>query len=163
MTLPSEQARDVNTADHHSASTEREARPARDAGFSLMEILIALAIIASLTVIVGPRLTGHVDRSKTVSTLSQAKQIKASLGMLQMDIGRYPTQDEGLSLLVEPRGMGDMWRGPYLDGSVPVDAWGEPFQYVPPPADNIYAAPRVYSLGADRAEGGDGLNADIEG
>jgi general secretion pathway protein G len=128
-----------------------------------MEILIALAIIASLTVIVGPRLTGHVDRSKTVSTLSQAKQLKASLGMLQMDIGRYPTEEEGLSLLVQPGSLGSVWRGPYLDGEVPVDAWGEPFQYVPPPADNIYASPRVFSLGADRALGGDGLNADIEG
>ena len=135
----------------------------RDDGYSLMEILIALAIISALTVIVGPRLTGHVDRSKTVSTLSQAKQLKASLGMLQMDVGRYPTQDEGFRLLVEPMNAGPLWRGPYLDGTIPTDAWGQPFQYVPPPAENIYASPRVYSLGADNAPGGTGLNADIEG
>ncbi len=143
--------------------SQKPEKPSREAGYSLMEILIALAIISTLTVIVGPRLTGHVDRSKTVATLSQAKQLKASLGMMQMDVGRYPTQEEGFRLLIEPMNAGPLWRGPYLDGGVPTDAWGQPFQYVPPPADNIYAAPRVYSLGADNAPGGTGLNADIEG
>ncbi|MEL6687295.1 MAG: type II secretion system major pseudopilin GspG [Pseudomonadota bacterium] len=135
----------------------------REAGFSLMEVLIALAIIASLAAIVGPRLTGHVDRSKVVSTQAQAKQIKASLGMMQMDIGRYPTEEEGLALLVQPGSLGSVWRGPYLDGTIPMDAWGRPFAYTPPAANDVYASPRVMSLGADGVPGGDGLNADIEG
>ena len=134
-----------------------------EAGFSLMEVLIALAIIASLAAIVGPRLTGHVDRAKIVSTQTQAKQIKASLGMMQMDIGRYPTEEEGLALLVQPGSLGAVWRGPYMDGSVPVDAWGRPFSYTPPAANDVYASPRVMSFGADGTPGGDGLNADIEG
>ena len=135
----------------------------KESGFSLMEVLIALAIIASLAAIVGPRLTGHVDRSKVVSTQSQAKQIKASLGMMQMDIGRYPTQEEGLALLVQPGSLGGVWRGPYLDGNVPTDAWGNAFSYTPPASNDVYASPKVVSFGADGVPGGDGLNADIEG
>jgi general secretion pathway protein G len=144
-------------------TTSEPAERRNEDGFSLMEVLIALAIIASLAAIVGPRLTGHVDRSKVVSTQAQAKQIKASLGMMQMDIGRYPTPDEGLALLTQRGSTGDVWRGPYMDGSIPTDAWGRPFEYQPPAADDVYASPRVFSLGADGAPGGDGLNADIEG
>lgn len=146
-----------------SAHAQIQEKNDREAGFSLMEVLIALAIIASLAAIVGPRLTGHVDRSKVVSTQSQAKQIKASLGMMQMDIGRYPTQEEGLNLLVQPGSLGSVWRGPYLDGNIPTDAWGRPFSYTPPASNDVYASPKVVSFGADGVPGGDGLNADIEG
>ena len=132
-----------------------------EAGYSLLEILIALAIIATLTVIVGPRLTGHVDKSKIVATQSQVKQLRSSLGLMQMDIGRYPTKDEGLSMLVSPVGNVRLWSGPYIDGDVPLDAWGQPFIYEPPMSGSLLDGPSIVSLGADGEPGGEGLNADI--
>lgn len=134
-----------------------------EAGYSLLEILIALAIIGTLTALVAPRLLGHVDRSNEVSTKAQAKQLEAALTMMSMDIGRFPSPDEGLELLVSPGPDMANWKGPYLTGGLPVDAWGYPFQYAPPAPDNPYAPPRVYSLGADNAPGGDGPNADVDG
>jgi len=135
----------------------------KEAGYSLLEVLVALAIIASLTAVVAPRLSGHVDKSKTVSTKSQVKQLKASLGLLQMDLGRYPTEAEGLRLLVEPLGTSPLWKGPYLNGEIPLDAWGNPFGYESNPSDNILQGPRVFSLGSDNAVGGEGLAAEVDG
>lgn len=142
---------------------EPKARNNSEAGYSLLEVLVALAIIASLTAVVAPRLTGHVDKSKTVSAKAQVKQLKSSLGMLQMDLGRFPTQEEGLRLLVEPMSTAATWQGPYLSGELPVDPWGNPYSYEPAPSDNPIQGPRVYSLGADNAPGGEGPNADIDG
>lgn len=133
-----------------------------DSGYSLLEILIALSIIAALTAVVAPRLFGQVDRSKVVSTKAQAKQLKQTLQLLHLDIGRFPTPEEGLNLLQNQMGADDRWRGPYLDGELPVDAWGNAFLYSPP-SHSPDGALRVYSLGADAAPGGSGINADVYG
>lgn len=134
----------------------------QDEGYSLLEILVALSIIAALTALVAPRLFGQVDRSKVVTTRAQAKQLKQTLQLLQLDIGRFPTSDEGLALLQSPMGEDERWQGPYLDGDIPMDAWGNPFVYVPP-SQSPTGAPTVYSLGADNTPGGTGLDEDIYG
>lgn len=132
----------------------------RRPGYSLMEVLIAVAIIAVLATLVGPRLLGQLDQSKVTAANTQIRMIETSLDTLRLDIGRYPTGEEGLILLVAPNDtVQGMWAGPYLDGGLPADPWGNPYQYAPAasPADRG----EVFSFGADGVEGGEGQNADI--
>lgn len=132
----------------------------RSAGYSLLEILVAIAIIASLTALIAPRLLGQVDRSNSVTAKAQIKQLKSSLEVMQMDIRRFPTEEEGLQLLVERLGAGEAWRGPYISDRVPMDPWGNPFHYAAP-TEETNGYPVVYSLGADNQPGGTGADEDI--
>lgn len=130
-------------------------------GYSLLEVLIVLTIIALIAALVGPRLMAQLDRSKVTAARVQVRAIAASLETLRLDLGRYPTTEEGLALLVEPpRGSDNaMWRGPYLDAELPADPWGRPYVYAAPVED--FARPRIASLGSDGEEGGEGLAADV--
>lgn len=137
-------------------------------GFSLLEILVVLAIIALIAAVVGPRLFAQLDRSKTTTARLQIRSLEAALETMRLDIGRLPTEQEGLDVLVQadPSQLAG-WAGPYLDKALPSDPWARPYVYVPPPADATGApgAPdaraRVISYGADGAEGGEGVNADV--
>lgn len=137
----------------------RNFRPSTRAGYSLMEVLIAVAIIAVLATLVGPRLLGQLDRSKVTAARTQIRMIETSLDTMRLDIGRYPTQEEGLALLQTPtESVSAVWAGPYLDGGLPSDPWGRPYLYrVGVGSDRG----QVYSYGADGQEGGSGDNADI--
>ena len=101
-------------------------------GFTLLEMLVVLAIIGLLVALVGPRLLGRLDDSKITTTETQIRMLRTSLDTLRLDIGRYPTTEEGLQLLVaapsEPE-LRAKWRGPYLEGDLPKDAWGHPYNY----------------------------------
>ena len=102
------------------------------AGFTLLEMLIVLAIIGLLVGLVGPRLLARLDTSKVQTTQTQIRMLRTALDTLRLDIGRYPTTDEGLAMLMtaptNPELKGK-WQGPYLDGDLPNDAWGRPFHY----------------------------------
>lgn len=128
-------------------------------GYSLMEVLIAVAIIAVLATLVGPQLLGQLDRSKVTAATTQIRMIETALDTMRLDIGRYPTEEEGLGLLQTPsEAVSAMWTGPYLDGGLPQDPWGRPYQYrVGGGSDRG----QVFSYGADGQEGGSGLDADI--
>ncbi|MEM6536642.1 MAG: type II secretion system major pseudopilin GspG [Pseudomonadota bacterium] len=146
---------------------KRSINGARSSGFSLIELLVVLAIMGLLASLVGPRLFTQVDRSKMRTAQAQARSIRTSLDALRLDIGRYPSNDEGLSLLVEPpqdQNRALNWFGPYLDGEVPLDPWGNPFNYAQPETDarGIKTSPKVISFGADGEPGGAGVNQDIE-
>lgn len=135
-----------------------------EAGYSLLEILVVLAIIGTLMTFVGPRLIGQVDKSKQVAAKSQAKTLRLALDSFNLDTGRYPTQQEGLAVLVTPpAGDNGSWFGPYMDGQIPLDPWQKPYIYQPPLiGDNGRStSPAVISFGADGVTGGSGLNADI--
>lgn len=134
----------------------KKARP----GYSLMEILVAVAIIATLATIVAPRLFGQLDRSRVTAAETQIRMLETALDTMRLDIGRYPSEQEGLALLRAPTdGVTATWAGPYLDESVPTDPWGNAYRYRP--AATSADRGQVFSLGADNAEGGDGLDADI--
>lgn len=142
-------------------SSRRGARAAQ-AGFSLLEVLIVLAIIALVASVVGPRLMAQFDRSKVTAAMIQLRALSSALETMRLDLGRYPSADEGLALLVAqpPRtDGGDAWRGPYLESDVPLDPWGRPFVYEP--GEDPLQRPRLVSLGADGAPGGSGLAADV--
>lgn len=130
-----------------------------DAGFTLMELLVVLAIIALLGAVAAPQLFKHLDRAKQDTTRAQLQNLSATLDVFRLDVGRYPTQEEGLESLLKqpPRATG--WNGPYLkQREVPLDAWRHPIHYKSPGGHGEYD---LYSLGADNAEGGEGVNKDI--
>ena len=130
------------------------------AGYSLLEILIVLTIIALIAALVGPRLFAQLDRAKVTTARVQVRSLETAVQTMQLDIGRYPTQAEGLDLLVkaDPKTVTG-WYGPYLSGGLPNDPWGHPYVYVAP-VDATHP-PTVFSYGADGKPGGQGNAADI--
>jgi general secretion pathway protein G len=141
--------------------TQRRRRKS-ERGYSLLEVLIVLTIIALVAALVGPRLMAQLDRSKVTATRVQLRALASAIETMRIDIGRYPTGDEGLALLVQPpRGgrIGARWQGPYLEGELPLDPWGGVYIYAPPASEG--GSPRLVSYGADGEEGGSGLAADI--
>ncbi len=141
-----------------------KAHPTKDAGYSLLEILIVLAIMGLLATLVAPRLFGQFDQAKVTAAKAQAKSLRLALDSFKLDTGRYPTEQEGLTVLIEaPQSGSNVWFGPYIDGELPNDPWGNSFIYQTPKLDanGRELSPYVISLGADNAPGGDGNNADI--
>lgn len=137
-----------------------------EAGYSLLEILVVLAIIGTLMGLVAPRLLGNVDKSKVVAAKAQTKNLRLALDSFKLDTGRYPTQAEGLSVLITaPANDNGRWYGPYMDGdSLPLDPWNFDFVYQAPQQgeNGRMTNPKVISLGADNKPEGAGLNADIQ-
>lgn len=142
-------------------NTQLPASRDKEAGYSLMEILIVLAIISLLLALVTPRLMNQFERSKVVAAQAQVRELSATLSIFNLDVGRYPTEAEGLSvLLVPPADEADRlrWQGPYFD-TIPEDPWGNSYVYAPP--QTATDSPTVMSLGSDGQEGGEGLAADV--
>ncbi len=130
--------------------------------FTLLEMLVVLVIITLVAGLVGPRLLGHVDSSKVETAGTQIKMLKTTLSALYLDIGRYPTDQEGLTLLNTPPAdekVKSLWRGPYLDEPVPQDPWNHSYQYSTQGSQGQPFA--LYSLGSDGQLGGTDYNADI--
>lgn len=134
--------------------------PEKQTGFTLIELLVVLVIIGLLSGLVGPRLFGELDKSKVKAAQSQVQLLRGSLQTFQLDVGRFPTRQEGLkSLEVQPSGLEGRWQGPYVSDPVPLDPWGSPYQYEPAPAK--LAGIVLYSLGADGKPGGEGSAQDV--
>ena len=149
---------------HRRASCRPETTKDVELGFSLLEMLVVLAIMALIAALVAPRLFNQVDKSKLTVANTQINAIATALDTMRLDIGRYPTEEEGLRLLVTaPASEVQGWFGPYLEGDVPIDPWGEPYHYKPAQGDQAGFAtrPYVYSLGADGEPGGSGLDQDL--
>jgi len=133
------------------------------AGFTLIEVLVVIAVIAMLAALVAPNVFQHVGTAKDATARSQIELLGAALDSYRLDNGRYPTTDQGLEALqVQPsiQPLPSNWRGPYLRKAVPMDPWGSPFIYLSPGEMN----PRNYdlfSLGADGEPGGEGEDADV--
>lgn len=136
--------------------------PARLAGFTLLEMLVVLVIVGLLVSMVGPRLFTKVDSAKVQTSAAQIKLLRGAIETMRLDINVYPTVEQGLRLLTEEPAdpaLKQKWKGPYLEGAVPLDPWGNPYQYHPPESSNQAFA--LYSFGADGKPGGTGMNADI--
>ena len=129
-----------------------------EAGFTLLELLVVLAIIGLLGALVGPRLFERLEGSKVTTAQTQVRMLKTSLDTMRLDIGRYPTAEEGLDLLVrapsEPS-LRARWHGPYLEGEVPLDPWGNPYRYSP--TGRELNAITLYSYGPTGKPGGEAV------
>ena len=132
----------------------------RDAGFTLLELLVVLAILALLAGIATPAVIGYLGRAKVETAQIQIETLSQTLDHYRLDVGGYPTQAQGLQALVAKPAEARRWNGPYLKGGkLPVDPWGRPYVYrTPGSGGRDYD---LYSLGADGVEGGEDENADV--
>ncbi len=134
----------------------------RQAGFTLLEMIVVLVIIGLIMGLVGPRLFSQADKAKVQTAQTQVKMLGGALQTMRLDTSRFPSAQEGLSMLVNPPSDGDVaarWHGPYLDGDVPLDPWGRPYMYSPEPSGK--QAFTLYSYGADGKPGGEGFDTDV--
>ena len=121
------------------------------AGFSLVEMLVVLAIVGLLVGLVGPRVLGYLADSKVKTARIQIDSTAAALDLFYLDNSRYPSTSEGLNALVQKPGSASTWNGPYLKGGqVPKDPWGNSYLYRSPGQHGTYD---LYSLGPDGREG----------
>ena len=125
-------------------------------GFTLIELLVVLVILGLLAGLVGPQILRYLGSAKSDTAQLQIEELGAGL---HLEVGRYPTTDEGLAALVEePTGVNN-WNGPYLKKkTVPKDPWGNDYNYRSPGENAIYD---LYSLGQDNMEGGEDENEDV--
>jgi general secretion pathway protein G len=130
-----------------------------DAGFTLLELLIVIAILGLLAVVGTLQLTSYLGKARTDTTKLQVDQLATALDLFRIDVGRLPTTDEGLRALLESSSELDGWRGPYLRKPEAIrDAWGRPFVYRQPGEHGQYD---IVSYGADGRPGGSGEDADV--
>jgi general secretion pathway protein G len=132
-------------------------------GFTLLEMLVVMVIIGLLAGLVGPRLFGKVDTSKVQTAQTQIKMLKSAVGIMLLDVSGMPKAEEGLRWLVEPPATEperSQWKGPYVDGKLPLDPWGNPY-ILKVPGVTANQPFSIVSLGADGKEGGEGLAADV--
>jgi general secretion pathway protein G len=130
-----------------------------EGGFTLIEILVVITIIALIMSLVGPRVLNYLGESKVKAAKIQIQSLGSSLDLFNLDTGRYPTTAEGLTALVQSPGTIASWNGPYLKGGlVPNDPWGNAYVYRSPGEHGPYD---IMSYGSDGQEGGTGTAADI--
>jgi general secretion pathway protein G len=132
-------------------------------GFTLIEIMVVIVILAMLAALVGPKLMGRTDDAKIKTSGIQLKGLESALKLYKLDNGSYPSTEQGLGALVSKPTVGVIPKsykdGGYLDSkAVPKDAWGNDYLYVSPGEHGDYD---LFSYGSDGAKGGEGKNADI--
>ena len=137
----------------------RGAQAARSAGFTLLELLVVMVIIGLLAGIVAPRYFAQVGKSQVKAVKAQVDGLDKALEQYRIDVGHLPTNEQGLAALqLQPSGEQN-WAGPYLKKDVPLDPWGNPYNYVVPGThNNDYD---LWSWGRDGKQGGTGEDADI--
>jgi general secretion pathway protein G len=127
-------------------------------GFTLLELLVVMVIIGLLASYVGPRYFAQVGKSEIKATRAQIDALEKALDQYRLDIGHYPTTQQGLAALVAKPGDEKRWDGPYLKKGVPADPWGNPYIYKSPGEHGDFD---LLSYGNDGKAGGSGEAADI--
>jgi len=126
-------------------------------GFTLIEILVVMVMIALLASLVGPKLFPKLGKGKQSAAKAQISLIEQALDQFRLDVGRYPTTQEGLNALVTNPGM-PKWEGSYLKKGLPVDPWDKPYQYTSPGSHGEFD---LLSYGRDGKPDGGGEDADV--
>ncbi|WP_019570495.1 type II secretion system major pseudopilin GspG [Thioalkalivibrio sp. ALE11] len=142
----------------HETGVARRASSRRK-GFTLIELLVVLVILGLLAGLVGPQVMRYLSDSKTQTAQLQIEDLSAALDLYRIDVGSYPSSDQGLEALVrEPSGVRN-WNGPYLRrNSVPDDPWGNPYNYRQPGEHGGFD---LWTYGADNQPGGEGENQEV--
>jgi general secretion pathway protein G len=138
--------------------TKRSDRRSRQAGITLIELLVVMVIIALFATIVGTRVGRNVDKARQVAAKSQISEYETALEQFKLEVGRYPSNEEGLEALRTRPSNAPNWDGPYLRKDVPPDPWGRAYVYRFPGNHSDFD---LMSFGADGQEGGEGDNTDI--
>jgi general secretion pathway protein G len=131
----------------------------RHAGFTLIELLVVLMILGLLAGLVGPRVLGQLGGAKSDTAQLQIAEFSSGLDLFFLEVGRFPTAEEGLlALVIEPPGAAN-WNGPYLKkNDIPQDPWGQEYRYLYPGEHGDFD---LYSFGRDKVDGGEKEDADI--
>lgn len=131
---------------------------ARSGGFTLLELLVVMVIIGLLAGYVAPRYFQQVGKSETKTAMAQIDALGKAIDQFRLDVGRYPTTEEGLAALTTRPGNEPKWSGPYLAKAVPLDPWSRPYNYKSPGDRSDYD---LFSFGKDGQPGGTGDAADV--
>lgn len=130
----------------------------RRPGFTLLELLVVIVILGLLAAYIGPKYFAQLNKAEVTAARAQIEAFEKALDTFRLDVGRYPTSEEGLnSLLVKPASA-EKWNGPYLNKAAPLDPWGKPYVYRFPGTRGEYD---IVSHGKDGQPGGSDENADI--
>jgi len=141
-----------------SRVTETRRRVHGQGGFTLMELLVVLAILGFLMSLVGPRVLNQLGGAKTKTAAIQIKDLEQALEMYKLDVGQFPSTEQGLNALAEkPAGVVG-WNGPYLKSDVPVDPWKREYYYKYPGERGELD---IFSYGQNGSPGGEGEDADV--
>ncbi|MDD3553339.1 MAG: type II secretion system major pseudopilin GspG [Deltaproteobacteria bacterium] len=130
----------------------------REKGFTLIELLVVVIIIGLLASLVAPKFFGKLGASKQKTAKAQIELFGSALDSFRLDVGRYPTTEEGLNALREKPSSAEKWQGPYLPKAIPKDPWGRDYVYKCPGEHGEYD---IISYGLDGQPGGEGENADV--
>ena len=137
---------------------ERKNRLISQSGLTLIELMVVIVILGLLAALVAPKMFGRLGESKQKAAKAQIELFGTALDSFRLDVGKYPATSDGLQALrVSPSGV-ENWKGPYLPKEIPLDPWGQQYQYRSPGEHGEYD---LYSFGADKAAGGEGENADV--
>lgn len=131
---------------------------ARLGGFTLLELLVVVAIIGLLAAYVGPRYFSQLGKSETTVAKAQIEAFGKALDQYRLDVGRYPSTEQSLTVLVANPASEKKWNGPYLSKDLPVDPWSNPYRYRNPGPKGEF---EILSYGKDGLPGGTGDAADI--
>ncbi|MCB4457274.1 type II secretion system major pseudopilin GspG [Leisingera sp. McT4-56] len=144
-----------------SRPARRRRQPARDAGFSLLELMVVVVILSVLALVIVPRVIDRPDQARAVRAQSDIAAISSAVKLYRLDNYRYPTTEQGLAALVSRPASDPVpanWASNGYMDRLPVDPWGQPYQYLSP---GVHGEFDIFTYGANGAAGGTGADADI--
>lgn len=130
----------------------------KQSGFTLLELLVVMVIIGLLAGYVGPKYFAQIGKSETKTAKAQIEALSRALDTYRLDVGHYPSTEQGLAALNRQPDSEPRWQGPYLSKGVPADPWGRQYQYRYPGEHGDYD---VWSLGSDGVAGGQDADSDV--
>lgn len=135
---------------------------ARNRAFTLVELMVVVLIIAILAAMIVPKLVSRTSDAKISKAQADIRTLSSQIDAFRIDVGRYPTTEEGLQVLRVPPGDAVNWKGPYINKDIPMDPWNNAYEYEYPGAygENSFL---IISYGSDGQAGGEGEAADVSG